>query len=70
MAMAPSSSCVPLMFNMPGPDIIPTVGLTNPDFVYQGFNTALTDLGLGPDDHLRNWHMGSILATIIGEVRP
>ena len=67
--MVNAASHVPLMFNMPGPDLIIPEGMTNPAFVHEGLAEALTELEIGAGDHPRNWHMGHILKKIVSKVR-
>jgi len=61
----PAESFVPLMFGMPGPNLVVTQEQPIPAFVTQKYNDAAGQIGVP----LRNWHMGAILQEIIGAVR-
>jgi len=68
-----SESHVPLMFNMPGPVLVRPNGKTNPQFVHDGFDSAVETLMkrnlLAKDGQLRNWHLSRFIVDIVGKVR-
>jgi hypothetical protein len=60
-------SWVPLMFNMPGPAIIPAQGKSNPAFLHQAYAQAAAELQPNGSLHVRQ--MGEILEEMLESVR-
>ena len=60
-----AESEVPLMFSMPGPDLLVPSDTKEPPFVLQAYNAVTQGAGWVP----RNWRMGSVINEIVSQVR-